>query len=220
MSSRTAPTAAPVRALSDPLRSQLYDFVARSRAAVGRDDAARAVGISRTLAAYHLDQLADAGLLAIAYARPEGRGGPGAGRPAKLYTRAHDEISVNIPPRNYHLLARMLAAAVATDSSGAVAAALTQAAREEGAQVGASGSGLWTSLEEVGYEPREEDGLITLVNCPFHQVAQHQTELVCSMNYALVQGLLTGCGQDCRRAELAPGENRCCVLVHPEPRDS
>jgi predicted ArsR family transcriptional regulator len=73
--------------LDDPLRRQLYDYVTESDGAVSREQAAAAASIGRTLAAYHLDKLADAGLLTVSYQRPAGRGGPGAGRPAKLYTR-------------------------------------------------------------------------------------------------------------------------------------
>ena len=68
--------------LNDPVRRRLYEYVGTRDEPVARDDAATAVGISRTLAAYHLDKLADVGLLATSYARAAGRGGPGAGRPA------------------------------------------------------------------------------------------------------------------------------------------
>ena len=74
--------------LDDPLRRQLYEYVIESNGPVSREQAAAAASIGRTLAAYHLDKLAEAGLLTVSYQRPAGRGGPGAGRPAKLYTRA------------------------------------------------------------------------------------------------------------------------------------
>src|SRR5262249_39298268 len=75
-------------ALSAPSRRRLYDHISASSTPVGRDEAAAAAGISRSLAAYHLDRLAQAGLLETTFARPAGRSGPGAGRPAKLYRRA------------------------------------------------------------------------------------------------------------------------------------
>src|SRR5204863_342359 len=82
-----------------------------------------------TLAAYHLDKLAEAGLLTTTYARPPGRGGPGAGRPAKHYTRTQRELAIGVPPRNYALLAELVTEAVAADDSGAVRAAVDAAAR-------------------------------------------------------------------------------------------
>ena len=113
--------------LDDPLRRQLYEYVTESDGPVSREQAAAAASIGRTLAAYHLDKLADAGLLTVSYQRPAGRGGPGAGRPAKLYTPATQEMSVSLPPRDYELLAKLLVASVEQDASGAV-----RAGRERG----------------------------------------------------------------------------------------
>ncbi|MGR7002025.1 helix-turn-helix domain-containing protein [Yinghuangia aomiensis] len=75
-------------ALADPVRRALYRYVAAASGPVGRAEAAEAVGVGRTLAAHHLDRLVDAGFLDAEFARPAGRGGPGAGRPAKVYRRA------------------------------------------------------------------------------------------------------------------------------------
>lgn len=204
--------------LADPVRRRLYDYVAAQDGPARRDDAATAVGISRTLAAYHLDRLAEAGLLATSYARPSGRGGPGAGRPAKHYERVQQEVSVSVPSRNYTLLARLLVDAVADDGSGQVRAALIAAAETEGRTHADDGADLLTTLIEDGYEPKvAEAEQIELRNCPFHALAQRQTELVCSLNHARVRGLLAGRGDDPDRAELAPSTGRCCVLIHPDP---
>ena len=127
--------------LDDPLRRQLYEYVIESDGPVSREQAAAAASIGRTLAAYHLDKLAEAGLLTVSYQRPAGRGGPGAGRPAKLYTRAAREISVSVPPRDYELLARLLVASVEQDASGAVQQAVNSAAHEAGRHAGARNRG-------------------------------------------------------------------------------
>lgn len=204
-------------ALADPVRRQLYEYVASQDHPVRRDDAADAAGVSRTLAAYHLDRLVDTGLLATSYARREGRTGPGAGRPAKLYQRVQDEVSLTLPPRTYRLLARLLADAVADDESGGSRTALMAVAEDEGRQAGQEGAGdLLQTVRRRGYEPAvTHDGDIDLRNCPFHQLAQRHLELVCGLNYALLRGLLAGCGQDPDRAELVPRPGRCCVTIHP-----
>jgi predicted ArsR family transcriptional regulator len=202
--------------LADPVRRALFDYVVGQGAPVGRDAAAEAAGVSRTLAAYHLDRLADAGLLEVSYARQGDRTGPGAGRPAKYYERSGREVTVSVPPRSYALLARLLAGAAAADETGAVGSALSRAAHEEGVSTGRSGAELVGCLRASGYEPAVVGGGdIVLRNCPFHQVAQHQTALVCGMNHALISGILTGSGEDPERAELAPDDDRCCVVVHP-----
>ncbi len=101
--------------LGDPLRRALYRHVAERGVPVSRDEAAAAVGISRPLAAYHLDKLLHDGLLEPRYQRRSGRRGPGAGRPAKHYVRATGPIELSLPARDYATLAELLAAAVEAD---------------------------------------------------------------------------------------------------------
>lgn len=204
-------------ALADPIRRRLYDYVAGFDTPVRRDAAAASVGISRTLAAYHLDRLAEAGLLTTSYARPEGQTGPGAGRPAKRYERARDEVSVTVPPRSYDLLARLLADAVAADATGDVTSAVMATASQEGRAAAREDADLVTALRARAYEPVvTETGDIRLRNCPFHQLAQRQTELVCALNHELLRGLLAARGDHPDRAELAPHPGCCCVVIHPE----
>ena len=85
--------------LADPVRRALYRHVADCGTAVTRDDAARAVGISRPLAAYHLDRLVDDGLLEAGFERRSGRTGPGAGRPAKVYALVAPDRAEPARPR-------------------------------------------------------------------------------------------------------------------------
>ncbi|WP_319447403.1 MULTISPECIES: helix-turn-helix transcriptional regulator [unclassified Mycobacterium] len=202
--------------LGDPLRQRLYQYVADSDASVSRDVAASAVGIGRTLAAYHLDKLVDAGLLTVSYQRPEGRGGPGAGRPAKLYAPATQELTVSVPPRDYELLARLLVASLEQDGGGTVRAAVNGAAFEAGRRAGGETAGsLVGALRACGYLPQAVgEGRINLRNCPFHLVAQDHRDVVCGLNLRLVEGVIAGCDQPNARAELDPDTDRCCVVVH------
>ena len=205
--------------LADTARRGLYDFVVAQAAPVTREEAAQAIGLSRTLAAYHLDRMADAGLLDVSYARTAGRTGPGSCRPAKRYARAVQEVAVSLPPRNYSLLAHILADAVSGDDSGEVAEAVTLAARHVGQSLGSSATPFDAVLDSSGFEPeRTDDGEVTLRNCPFHSVVSEHTALVCTLNHAFVQGVLTGTGERPERAELCPGDGRCCVIIRAEGR--
>jgi len=130
------PDLASLSTLDDPVRRRLYEVVTRQPGPMGRDEAAAAAGIGRALAVYHLDKLVESGLLAATYQRPAGRSGPGAGRPAKLYARAEREFAVTVPPRSYELASRLLVQAVEADDSGQSRAALGQAARRLGADLG------------------------------------------------------------------------------------
>ena len=116
--------------LDNRVRGRLYAFVSGRTEPAGRDEAAAAVGIGRALAVYHLDKLVRSGLLTASYRRPPGRSGPGAGRPAKVYSRSGGEFMVTVPPREYELAARLLVQAVAADCSGRTRAALHDAARQ------------------------------------------------------------------------------------------
>jgi predicted ArsR family transcriptional regulator len=202
--------------LGDPLRRRVYQCVAEGDGPVSRDTAAAAVGIGRTLAAYHLDKLADAGLLTVHYQRPAGRGGPGAGRPAKLYTRATEEMSVSVPPRDYELLARLLVASLEQDGGGSVREAVNDAAFDAGRRAGGeTRDSLVGALRACGYLPQVGgEGRITLRNCPFHLVAQDHRDVVCGLNLRLVEGVIAGGDHRHARAELDPDANRCCVVVH------
>lgn len=199
--------------LDDPVRRRLYEYVASRDEPVARDDAAAGVGISRTLAAYHLDRLAEAGILAVSYARSSGRSGPGAGRPAKRYARTQQELWASVPPRNYRLLAALLAEAVDADQSGTVGSALAAAARQAG-RASAADNDMNGALYACGYEPAPRaDGDIELRNCPFHLVAGQYRELVCGLNLHLIRGMLEAVGDQPGRAVLAPTEDRCCVVL-------
>lgn len=204
--------------LVDPVRRHLYEYVTSRSEPVTREEAAAAAGIGRTLAAYHLDKLTESGLIeAAGYARRDGCGGPGAGRPAKHYARAARELSVSVPARSYLLMASVLAEAVAADTTGAVRTAAARAARQIG-RAAADGSDLETALRGCGYEPaRTEDGDIVLRNCPFHQLAKSHVDLVCGLNRDLIDGLLEGTGQGTGEAVLAPQDGRCCVVIRLPP---
>ncbi|MGH8870781.1 MAG: helix-turn-helix transcriptional regulator [Acidimicrobiia bacterium] len=200
----------PVGALTDPTRRQLYEFVMASPEAVGRDEAADALGIPRQTAAYHLDRLADEGLVDVEFMRRTGRTGPGAGRPAKLYRKTDRDFEVSLPPRRYGLAARILLEAV---SSGAIKRSeLAAAARRIGAELGRDG--LEQALRETGYDPIEEEGETRFRNCPFHALKEQDQRTVCNLNLGLVEGMLDGAG-DGRRAFLEPSEPYCCVRIRP-----
>lgn len=204
-------------ALADPVRRRLYDLVAAQDEPLTRDDAARGAGMARNLAAYHLDRLVDAGLLTTTFARPPGIGGPGAGRPAKRYHRVREERLVSVPPRDYALLADLLATAIDEDASGALRGALARAAEAEGRVVGASPGTFVEVLAGRGYEPAvDEVGDVVLRNCPFHRLSRTHTELVCTLNRTLLGSALASRGEDPARAELCPREGRCCVIVRAE----
>ncbi|GHG74754.1 helix-turn-helix transcriptional regulator [Streptomyces griseocarneus] len=212
-----------IAALQDPVRRRLYEYVVAQGREVGRNEAAEAAGVARTLAAHHLDKLAEVGLLESGSRRLTGRSGPGAGRPAKVYTRARAEREVSLPARDYRTAAELLAEAA---EQAGLDAGLCAAARRRGEALRGSAApcgGLEEAMEMLaarGYEPHLEDAevatgaaarVVRMRNCPFHAVAERFPPLVCGMNLALLEGLLGTDGPVHARMDARPGE--CCVVV-------
>lgn len=210
-----------IGSLADPLRRRLYTYVAGRDDGVGREEAAREVGVPTHTARFHLDKLVEEGLLSVDHRRLSGRTGPGAGRPAKVYRRSGTEVAVSLPERGYDLVGHVFAAAVERSLDGApLEEALADEARAAGRRDGTAYDGKGGELErsaevlsERGFEPaRVGDGLM-LRNCPFDALAREHTALVCGVNRDYVEGVLDGL--ECRQstARLDPGSDRCCVRV-------
>lgn len=220
-----------VAVLAEPVRRDLYLYVVGQREPVSRDQAAAGCGVAQHTAKFHLDKLAEEGLLDVEYRRLSGRQGPGAGRPTKLYRRSDREVSVSLPAREYDLAATLMARAIEDSArTGAVVVdALHERAAELGRELGERVrgeegpddggdtpglQGVCRVLAEHGYEPREVDGEVIMANCPFHALTADHTELVCGMNYALMQGITQAAGR-ALTARLDPAPDRCCVVLRP-----
>jgi predicted ArsR family transcriptional regulator len=218
-----------VAALAEPVRRALYLYVVGQPEPVSREQAAAAVGVARHVAKFNLDKLEEERLLDVEFARPAGRGGPGAGRPAKLYKRAGSEVTVSLPERQYDIAAEVMAEAItkSEEMSVPIGDALRDAARDAGQAVGAEArqragarpsrakvlGAVQDVLADKGYQPRlAEDGMV-LTNCPFHKLAQAHTSLVCGINLELIDSLIEAAGLRGARAEFRPTAGLCCVRI-------
>ncbi|MCR1781946.1 helix-turn-helix domain-containing protein [Nocardioides carbamazepini] len=215
--------AAAIGVLTDPTRRSLYAYVAARGDLVGRDEAATALGLAKHTVSFHLDRLAEEGLLEVEFRRLSGRTGPGAGRPSKLYRRARRDFTVSLPPRRYDLVGDILAAAVGRAGAGEdLDTALADCAHTEGRAVAGQADGvpappglddLAAVLSGQGYEPTVEASVVALANCPFDALARKHTALVCGLNRSFVQGVADGLGCAGVTAHLEPDAARCCVTV-------
>lgn len=208
---------AAVGALAEPARRALFDLVSRSTKPVSKDAAAAELGMARSTAAFHLDRLAEEGLLDVEFARLSGRTGPGSGRPSKLYRPAEAEIGVSVPDRRYDLAGELLAAAVEESAASGepVRDVLLRLAYAEGTSLGAEVSSIEELLAAAGFEPQDDvaDGL-ELTNCPFHRLAERHPDIVCSLNLQLLRGAVDAL-QAPSEVVLDPAPHRCCVRIVP-----
>lgn len=200
--------------LQDPVRRRLYEYVVAQDHEVSRNEAAEGAGIGRTLAAFHLDKLVDAGLLVTESRRLTGRSGPGAGRPAKLYRRSGAEHHVSVPARDYRTAADLLAEVA--DGARLDVPLRAAAAREGRAARAAAGpigdlDAVRAVLSARGYEPRKDGAVLRLVNCPFHVLSERHPALICGMNLALLEGLIED--TEGLRVHMDPRPGMCCVAV-------
>src|SRR5512132_1653191 len=171
-----------VAALADPIRRELYLYVSAQPAPISRDKASDALGIARHTAKFHLDKLAEEGLLDISFKRLSERRGPGAGRPTKLYARSSRQLSVILPERRYDLAGHLLASAIdyAAAQDTTVADALVDVAAGWGRSLADQARATagprpsparllactCQALTEDGYEPDLTAGSVVLRNCP------------------------------------------------------
>jgi predicted ArsR family transcriptional regulator len=213
--------------LGDPTRRGIYLTVRASSEPLTTSDIASIFDIHPNVARHHLDRLAGDGYLRVTRRRPEGRGGPGAGRPAKWYEATEKEIDVNLPTRRFDLLAELLLRLVDRLAPADLAAVAEDVGRDYGRDLAAQ-IGL---PEEPGYEQAvravaqamtmagfevdaEPDAHRLLTSfCPFGTTAIAHPEVVCSLDRGMVTGLLEALHQPWRAVTLTPhpGEAEECV---------
>jgi predicted ArsR family transcriptional regulator len=178
------------------------------------------------LAAFHLDRMAEAGLLDVEYRRLSGRAGPGAGRPAKVYSVSSRSFSVEVPQTRYALAASMMATALteggprANDTKSlqevatAVGESLGDEIRRQARTKGARQEAVQGKLKQLGYEPQvQESGEWKMRNCIFSDLSLSHREVVCPMNAALVTGMLNAAHLSSLHVESGKTRPGCCVRV-------
>jgi predicted ArsR family transcriptional regulator len=203
-----------VAALDDGLRRRMYTYIRAARRAVTRDEAAASVGISRKLAAFHLDKLVAAGLLTAHYERA-GR----VGRAPKVYQPTEVDIRVAIPQRQPDMLASILLDAVTAADARAETLQAAEAHGERLVEVAKGRLGAERALtlaEETltrhGFEVRRASPTrLRLRTCPFHPFTAQAPGLVCDLNKAFLTGLVRGLHATMVEAALVPEPGECCV---------
>jgi predicted ArsR family transcriptional regulator len=215
-----------IASLNEPVRRALYAYVVQQPEPVGREQAAQGVGITKELAAFHLDKLLEEGLLDVEYRRISGRTGPGAGRPAKLYLPSGRQVQITLPARRYDLAATLLAQAI-EEGKGDPARAVDRVARRFGERLGAQarrelGGRPSTGrlldkacevLRDQGFEPTKSGSEVRLRNCPFDTIAKEHTDLICGMNMSFAEGLLSGLEAEGVEVGLDPQPGMCCIAL-------
>ena len=222
---------AAIASLGDDLRRRMYEVVRERGRPTSRDEIAQSGGVSRKLAAFHLDKLAERGLLTVSYSRPPGRSGRGAGRTSKYYEPSDRQLEVSIPERQYDVMGSILLGAIESQGPGErTEVAAHRVAHETGEAIGRVERRLrrlprpgaertLTVAREVladcGYEPYVDEGDVRMRSCPFHALAEQNRDIVCSLNRELIDGVVAGLGNSSVQVHLDPKAGECCVRLEP-----
>lgn len=216
---------AAVAALSDPTRSAVFEWTQASDGPVTREDVAAALGISRKLAAFHLDRLVAAGLLSTELAAPQK-----VGRAPRVYRPSDRHVEVSVPPRDPEAAAGILLRALTdvAQSRDTAVEAVSRAASQRGRAVGAEVSCrrrlgrlgperaltvLTELLNEHGYLTANERDVLRLRNCPFRPLVEQDTPVICALNHAFISGVVDGLQARGVTALLRPHPTGCCVEI-------
>ena len=203
------------RALADERRVQILAELERSPEGLDAAELGRRVGLHANTVRWHLGILVDAG---VAGSSTEPRETPG--RPRILY-----RIGAGAEPRGrdeYRLLATVLAELVAEDD--------VERCKEAGHRWGralARGrssehevDGVVELLDEQGFEPRAHGRSIAMHRCPFHDLAESNPRVVCSVHRGLIDGALAELGSPLSvfQLDVFPQPGVCFARLAPQLR--
>lgn len=182
-------------------------------------EVANAIDVHVNTARFHLDGLVDEGL-AVRTSEPRDT----RGRPRILYT------SEGAPPgpKSYELLAEMLTGLVSTlEEAGSATVELgkmwgrhliERPAPSERIDAKEALVRLESLLEKVGFQPEaghsRDDLEVRLRHCPFREVAQKHTDVVCAIHFGLMQGALDELGAPIAVTSLEPFVTPQMCIAH------
>jgi predicted ArsR family transcriptional regulator len=190
--------------LGDPTRRSIYLTVRESADPVTAAQVAAEFDIHANVARHHLDRLADEGYLEITHKRPQGKNGPGAGRPAKCYSSTDKEIELQFPARRYDLLADLLIRVVQKLEPERASEIAAEVGHEYGVELagtldlpdtGGFAAVLATvqqAMVDVGFavDTNTNSRQLLMSHCPFGRTAFDHPEVVCSLDRGIVNGLM------------------------------
>ncbi len=188
--------------LADETRYHIYRSIAeRPGSDVTVAVIAERFHLHPNVARMHLAKLEQGGFVSTSYRRTSG-----GGRPAKLYRLSDTVVSFGFPPRRYELLSRLAVHALAAGGSREDALRVCrEAGVAEGSHAIAGGGRVPSTVVEVAEIVRritEDQGLlpevswegatlkVTVHNCAFGEFSGGESDLVCSMHRAFLEGVL------------------------------
>jgi predicted ArsR family transcriptional regulator len=202
------------KALGDNTRYAIYLELARSPHPLTTAQIAEGLGLHANTVRPHLDRMRDVGLLDVEVA---GRGD--VGRPQHRYTAAADAPSLGLEPPTMPVLARMLLTmsqrlGAAPDDAEAVGHTEGAARAVPYRRAPSTLEALVSDLDRLGFDPvvtespdDSDAAVVAFASCPFAELTEHYSELVCGLHRGLVAGFVAEMG-DAEVDEFCPLTDR------------
>ncbi|MEU3859535.1 helix-turn-helix domain-containing protein [Streptomyces sp. NPDC028722] len=208
-----------------PRRREVLDVLRAAPSPLGVAETAERMGLHPNTVRFHLDALVADGLVER---RTEASVGPG--RPRTVHTARPGMDRGG--PRDYRLLARMLLSRWAAADPAQARAEALETGRVWGRSLvdppppheppapGRPVTRLLALLDGLGFAPQPEGGgepdlpprRIRLRHCPFLELAEERSDLVCPLHLGLMQGALAELGAPLTATALEPfAEPESCV---------
>jgi predicted ArsR family transcriptional regulator len=190
-------------------RAEVLDLLRRAEQPLSVAAVAKDTGLHVNTARFHLDGLVEDGL---AVRTAEARDVPG--RPRILYSAEGPAVG----PRSYRLLAEMLTGLVASLKNRDTVALevgrswgrhlVERSAPSERVDAREAVARLNRVLDAVGFQPEtrktKQGHDVLLHHCPFREVAEEHTDVVCAIHLGLMQGALSEVRAPVEAASLEP----------------
>lgn len=227
-----SPRLAVLKALGDNTRYAIYLEMARSPRPLTTAEIADTLQLHPNTVRPHLERMREVGLLEV---DAHARGTPG--RPQHRYSLAPDAPSLGLEPPTFPILARMLLRLAGQAELGAAEAVESgreqgrsdaevlpvrnapadrsdtngETATSAGGDIESKIAPLVGRLDELGFDPavvvEEGEATVAFLHCPFLELAEQHTELVCGMHRGLIEGFVNG-RSGCRVTEFHPLADR------------
>jgi len=224
----TAAVSAITNAFGDPTRRAIYLFAHEHDDGVTASMVAERFGLHANVARHHLEKLAAGGHLDVAVDRPAG----GAGRPAKRYRSAAEQVNLEVPVKTDDLVLALLGKALSRLPAPEAQALAEEVGEEYGRAMAAAMAGeggqrsfraalhaVADALTAHGFAAHTETKgtKLEIINthCPFGTTAV-QHPVICAVDRGMVKGMLAALcveGPEPTLAASRPQGDTACVTT-------
>lgn len=219
--------------LSDPTRFYIYQYITKKHSDVTVQEIADHFNIHPNVARLHLSKLEDVNML-VSETKKTGKGG----RPSRLYRLSDKVIELTFPFRDYQLLSKMTIESLALlgeEGKRALYATgkkfgkkfieeeivknqnMNEISFEDKLQLLKEAAMTAGFCPEIEANNEQTKIYFQIYNCPFKEIANEQSEMVCKAHYEFLKGVVEGLFQSVELIEkdnMLFNSSSCCYHIN------